>query len=475
MPSMLIEIPEDINGIGVAVVGVMEVLKATLARTGGGKVADYRMFEDELGAATAALERACHGRMLAALDVNCARVSIGGVAYANVGRYDGTYYTLAGPVTVPRSLYRKVGERNGKTVDAIAARTGAVDGVWLPGTAQRMAYLMAQGTSREAEQTARELGRATYSRSAFDDVAHAVGALYGPAQAVIEDALLDELVLPDGTASVSVSLDRVSLPMEEPRPRPVGRPRKGAAKKPCARVFRMAWVGTVTLHDATGEALYTRRHGRMPAADVSELAGTLLADVRVLLAKAPQLDVELLCDGAHELWNVLEGTFTAAALGRQVHRLVDLWHLLEKLGSAAQVLHRHPADAEATLRRWKLGLLNRTGYVVEIHTELEASGLEHVRRGEGCPVHETMTYIVNHLERMDYAAARQLGLPVGSGNVEATCKSLVATRMKRPGARWKETTGQHLLHLRALVLSDLWNPAMNKLFQQRPMAVKCAA
>ena len=44
--------------------------------------------------------------------------------------------------------------------------------------------------------------------------------------------------------------------------------------------------------------------------------------------------------------------------------------------------------------------------------------------------------------------------------MEATCKSLVALRMKRPGARWREPSGQHILDLRALVLSDRWSPAM---------------
>jgi hypothetical protein len=110
--------------------------------------------------------------------------------------------------------------------------------------------------------------------------------------------------------SVSVSLYRVSVPMEEPRARPVGRPRKGAAKRPVERNFRMAYCGTVTLHDQTGASRYTIRYGCMPEGDILGLRDRLMADVATLRSKRPDLKIELLCDGAPEMWNLLEEGFT---------------------------------------------------------------------------------------------------------------------------------------------------------------------
>jgi hypothetical protein len=403
-------------------------------------------------------ERQMKRRLLRALDIDAPQVLIEGKPHARVGRYEATYKTQAGPVVLERSLYRQVGVRNGPTVDAISLRAGVLEDGWLPEAAQAMAHLVANATSREAENTARVLGRLPYSRSSFERVGHAVGALYGRQRPQVEAALAEELRVPEGAVSISVSLDRVSVPMEEARPRPVGRPKKGAAKRPVTVAFRMAYVGCLTLHDEQGEALHSIRYGRMPQGDAEELARRMAQDVQVLLAQRP-LKVVVLSDGAPEMMRLLDQALAAhTPAASQVVRLVDFWHLMEKLGRAAVLIHG--AQGSMVVERWKLALLNRPGAIWQVVTELHQSDQRPVRVGDSQPVHEAITYVENHGERMEYAQARQHGLPIGSGNVEATCKALVALRMKKPGARWKEPSGQHVLDLRALALSDRWQPAM---------------
>src|SRR5260370_37924922 len=111
-----------------------------------------------------------------------------------------------------------------------------------------MTRAVQQGTSREAVATAKEYRRLRYCRNSFERVAHLVGALAVADHQDIEDVLIDALEVPEEARSISVSLDRVSVPMEEPRRRPVGRPKKGRPKEPVERNFRMGYCGTGTLH-----------------------------------------------------------------------------------------------------------------------------------------------------------------------------------------------------------------------------------
>ena len=243
MPKMVIEVPEQLEDVGKAIVEHLANLQRTLERLGGGKAVDYADIEETMAESAGRTELATHRAILQSLDIDVPAVVIGGMRYTRVGRCEGPYHTMVGSVSVERSLYRQSGERGGqpggKVVDAVSLRAGVVGDGWLPRTARAMAHAIQQGTSREAAASAKEFGRLPYSRASFERVAHVVGALTVANHQDIEDALIDAVEVPEEACSVSASLDRVSVPIEEPRRRPVGRPRKGAPKRPVERNFRM--------------------------------------------------------------------------------------------------------------------------------------------------------------------------------------------------------------------------------------------
>ena len=469
-----VEVPDGLQFLADALKDVVASVVAQRSKSPRGGTVDYGLYEDELGSRTAAVERAGHTAVLQALDVDAPTVVIDGARYSRAGRFPGTYYTMAGAVEVERTLYRRRGESG--TVDAIGVRIGAVGSVgdrWLPKTAQAMSHEVQKATTREAEQSGKELHRLPYSHTAFHRVAQLVGEQFVVQRQDIEEVLIEELEVPDEAHSICASLDRVSIPLEEDRPRPEGRPKKNAPKRPVARVFRMAYCGTVSLCNAAGEVIHTIRYGRMPSGDPKELCEGMAADALVLLRKKPDLHIQLLNDGAHEMWNLMTSAFSATVFGQKPHENLDFHHLVEKLGKAAGVV---AGDGGTALTdRWSLMLLNRSDAAARILDELERSGCEQTRVADERPVHDAITYLRNHAARLDYAEARRLGLPIGSGPVEATCKSLFNIRMKRSGARWREESGENVMQLRALALSDRWAPAIRLTLAPLRRSVRRAA
>jgi hypothetical protein len=65
-------------------------------------------------------------RVLQGLDTDAPRLLMNEELHARVGRYTATYKARQGPLEVERSLYRREGERNGPTVDAIGLRAECV-------------------------------------------------------------------------------------------------------------------------------------------------------------------------------------------------------------------------------------------------------------------------------------------------------------------------------------------------------------
>ena len=106
--------------------------------------------------------------------------------------------------------------------------------------------------------------------------------------------------------------------------------------------------------------------------------------------------------------------------------------------------------------------MTRDDAIEEIESKLRNWALEHAPEQVPKGLHEALTFIENRRDRLRYATIHAAGLPIGSGSVEATCKTVVEDRMKRAGSRWTEPGAQAILHLRSLATSSRarWEKAL---------------
>lgn len=451
--KIVLEVSDHFNPCLVEAVQQLVTTVERLSRPGV-RHGDFAQTEAKLASLTAKVEVEAVGSVLAALDVEAAAIRVEGRRYRCIGIEPKTYRTLAGEVTVERHLYRAADVRNGPLLDPIAERVGMIGGCWLPGAAKAMAHGLAMATSREAAQSMAQVGRLPYSRSSFERVGHLVGAQYVARSLDVEEELAVGFEVPEVAASISVSLDRAAVPMEE----------IAANGEDVTRAFRMAHCGTLTFHDDKGHAVHVIRYGRMPQGDIDELDATMQSDLATFLGVRPELRVALLADGAEEMWARLD--IIAQGVADDAERLVDFWHVCEYLAEAAKAMHS-PAMAKKVLSGWKGLLLEEPDALESILDDLSDSIHPKVNRAR--------TYLHNHADQMSYAAARAEGLPIGSGNIEATCKSLLSQRLKRSGSRWKTETGEHVVQLRALQLSDRWDDGVTAALRPLRRTVRRAA
>jgi len=77
-----------------------------------------------------------------------------------------------------------------------------------------------------------------------------------------------------------------------------------------------------------------------------------------------------------------------------------------------------------------------------------------------------VNYFRNNAERMRYADFRKRGMFVGSGVVEAGCKTVVGQRLKRSGMHWTIRGSNAIIAPRCLIFSghweDFWGSSRNR-------------
>lgn len=147
-----------------------------------------------------------------------------------------------------------------------------------------------------------------------------------------------------------------------------------------------------------------------------------------------------LADGSHWLWTLADRHFCRAI------KIVDFWHVCEHVSECAKVFYGEGTEQS---REWSLKVCGhlRAGDVCGALKEVEAlrTGSSKKRREQK---HSLVTYLTNNSGRMDYPRYEALGLPIGSGEVEAQCKTLVQARCKQAGMRWHSEGLEPLLRVR---------------------------
>jgi hypothetical protein len=138
--------------------------------------------------------------------------------------------------------------------------------------------------------------------------------------------------------------------------------------------------------------------------------------------------------------------------------ILDFWHASEHLHELARCWHGpDETQAKALGKQWSHQLKHEGGAaMLAVLEALDLRGRSRVVREK----HRQVTQDVrNNVHRMDYPYYRSQGWLIGSGPIEAACKTVVGQRLKGSGMRWSETGADAVCCLRALFKSepDQWN------------------
>jgi hypothetical protein len=438
-------------------------LEAALARVVELETSEEASFEAyEVAALAAANEatRACLARRLRDIgDGYGEEIRVAGRHYRRHHSGRVGYHSLCGEVVVERWTYREVGVRNGPTVVAVDLAAGLIQGA-----TPAMAFAVAQGfakmPSRHLEEEMRALHRCPPSRSTLERLGHGLGGAARQDAIEIEAVLRTQEQLPTGAHAIAVGLDRTSVPMIEERPlsqapasprRPRRKDYVRRAPHPFDVMYRMAYVGTVAIVDAQGDALVVRRYAASAEEGAEDLTARMMADVRKAREQRA-LPVVVVQDGALELWGRMWEALRGAGV-RRWHEATDRFHLNEKIAHTLEESEKDESKRRERYATWMHMLDHDADAIEKIYGWIERQRTK--ARGGAAKAYDQLTsYISGNEGRMRYAKLRRAGFPTGSGVTEGACKSLITMRAKRSGQRWYHDGLTAVLTLRALHQSD---------------------
>jgi hypothetical protein len=311
----------------------------------------------------------------------------------------------------------------------------ALEVAYTPALARLACRAAAQNSYREASRDLFEYAGITVSERQIERVVQRIAPAVGP-------WLQTQQIKPE-MALMYVSGDGTGVPMRKEVL--VGRKGKqpdGSAK---TREAKLGCVFLQTEVDAEGHPV-RKEESTSYIGSFEEAAafGLLLRQEAQRRGLAQATKVIFIGDGAAWVWELTRVNFPGAIL------ILDFYHALQHVHGLVEALWgKESAESKKHLQLWKRWLFKDQAVQIikQAKGELERS-LDTEKAGK------EIGYLENNLERMTYGTFRKAGYFIGSGVVEAGCKTVVGKRMKNSGMFWSEDGGQGILDLRCTLLSD---------------------
>jgi hypothetical protein len=365
-----------------------------------------------------------------------------------VGYRDKAVHTVLGRIRLRRAYYHcaDCGRGTAPRDDQVGVGGASVS----PGLASMLARAGAAVPFAKARDLIADLAGVEVTAKRVERSAEAAGRAVAEAVEVETDAILSRRVvalppdpLPD---KLYIAVDGTGTPMVSAETE--GRAGKGPDGRARTREAKLACLFTQTRLDDDGRPV--RDPGSTSYLATFEPAATF---GRLALAESRRRGADhvrqlvVLGDGAPWIWKLADHRWPQAT------QIVDLYHAREHLHEIAGLLAESLAD---DLEAW----------TAERLAELDAGDIEALaaaarkplpRDGKCYTLDKALPYFENNAHRMRYARFRDLGMFVGSGMVEAGCKTIVGQRLKLSGMRWSLPGATAVIALRCAEASNRWD------------------
>lgn len=323
-----------------------------------------------------------------------------------------------------------------------------------PGVRRMQAIVGQEAPFDHGREQMKVLAGLEVTTKSVERTAEAIGAhIAQREQAEIQKALQLELpvVVSKTIPVLYVQMDGTGVPVVKKET--VGRQGKSQGQPAHTREVKLGCVFTQTRWDKEGYPIRdpdsTTYNGAIESAE--EFGRRIYAQAwRRGWSRALQKVV--MGDGAEWIWNLVSLHFPGAI------QIVDLYHARQHLWEVACKLYPNDQGKQKTwMKIHQKRLLDRGKIekLVGALRSMESANPEVVEK-----IRTEANYFERNAERMRYPKFRRQHLFVGSGVIEAGCKTVVASRLKRSGMFWTVRGANAILGLRCCHLNgefeDYW-------------------